>query len=150
MEMLRRMAAEQEAIRRQLQEMAERMRGRQDLMGNALEGAAQEAEEVVKQLLEQGISQETLERQNRIFNRLLDAQKSVQERESGRRRKAERPEDFMLVPPDGLPDGLLDSGNGDKRLRRQLERWQGSYPESYRNLIRQYYELLRARELEQQ
>ncbi|MBW7996196.1 MAG: hypothetical protein FVQ81_06430 [Candidatus Glassbacteria bacterium] len=150
MEMLRRMAAEQEAIRRQLQEMAERMKGRRDMMGNALEGAAQEAEEVVKQLQEQGISRETLERQNRIFNRLLDAQKSIQERESGRRRKAERPENFMVVPPDGLPDGLLESGNGDERLRRQLERWQGSYPESYRNLIRQYYELLRARELEQQ
>lgn len=149
MEMLRRMAAEQEAIRRQLQDMAQQARGRSDMMGNALEGAAREAEEVVKELQERGISQETLERQNRIFNRLMDAQKSVQERESGRRRQAERPEDFTITRPDDLPEGVLDPGDGAGRLDRQLERWQGSYPESYRALIRRYYELLRTRELEQ-
>ncbi len=149
MGMLRQMAAEQEAIRRQLEQMAARAGGRSEKMGNVLEGAAGEAGEVVKELLERGLSREVLERQNRIFNRLLDAQRAIQERESGRRRKSERPADFTISRPDGLPAGLLESEDGQQLLRQQLERWKGGYPDSYRNLIRRYYELLKIKGLEQ-
>jgi hypothetical protein len=143
------MAAEQEAIRRQLQEMANRARGNEKLLGDALEGAAQEAREVVQELEQRGLSEETLKRQNRIFNRLMDAQRSIQEREFGRRRKAERPEDFTVIAPDQLPESLLQRNGRDEQLRRQLERWQGRYPESYRDLIREYYELLQTRQVGQ-
>ena len=149
MEMLGRMAAEQEAIRRQLEQMASQAAGRSDMMGNMLEGAAKEAEEVVKELRERGLSREVLERQNRIFNRLLDAQRAIQERESGRRRKSERPEGFTISRPDGLPEGLLESESDQELLRQQMERWKGGYPDSYRNLIRRYYELLKTKGLEQ-
>ncbi len=149
MEMLRQMAAEQEAIRRQLEQMASRAGGRSEKMGNVLEGAAREAAEVVKELRERGLSREVLERQNRIFNRLLDAQRAIQERESGRRRKSERPEDFTISRPEGLPQGLLESEDGQELLRQQMKRWKGGYPDSYRNLIRRYYELLKIKGLEQ-
>ena len=149
MEMLSRMAAEQEAIRQQLEQMAAQAQGRRDMMGNSLEGAAREAGEVVKELMERGLSSEVLERQNRIFNRLLDAQRAIQERESGRQRKAERPEDYTAKQPGSLPPELLESENGQDLLRQQMERWQGGYPESYRSLIRSYYELLKTKELEQ-
>ncbi len=149
MEMLSQMAAEQEAIRQQLEQMANQAGGRRDLMGNALEGAAKEAGEVVDELRERGLSSEVLERQNRIFNRLLDAQRAIQERESGRRRKAERPEDFSITRPDGLPDGLLESEEGQELLRQEMQRWEGGYPDGYRDLIRRYYELLKTKGLEQ-
>lgn len=149
MEMLQQMATEQEAIRRQLEQMAAQAQGRRDLMGNALEGAAKEAEEVVKELRERGLSREVLKRQNRIFNRLLDAQRAIQERESGRRRKSESPEDFTISRPGDLPPGLLESEAGQDLLRQKMERWEGGYPESYRDLIRRYYELLKTKGLEQ-
>ena len=149
MEMLRQMAAEQEAIRQQLEQLASQAGGRRDLMGNALEGAAKEAGEVVKELRERGLSSEVLERQNRIFNRLMDAQRAIQERDSGRRREAESPDDFSITRPDGLPAGLLDSEESQDLLRREMQRWEGGYPDSYRNLIRRYYELLKTKELEQ-
>lgn len=151
MEMLRRMAAEQNAIREQLARLAEQA-GKSNETGrleSALEGMAKEAEEVVKDLLQRGVSPETFERQRRLLDRLLSAQRSLQQRDSqDNERKSETAGSYTPLPPPQLPAGLLESEDSANELKLLLERWKGAYPESYESLIRTYYERIRTRNLE--
>jgi hypothetical protein len=148
MQMLLQMAAEQKAIRDQVAELAEQMAERKEIPGSNMEGVIQDAEEVVKDMLERGVSPETFERQRRIFNRLMDAQKSIQQRDTGRRRKSERPGEYTVTPPEALARELLESSQQESLLKSILQRWEGDYPESFGVLIREYFELLRAKKLE--
>lgn len=148
MQMLRQMAAEQKAIRDQVAELAEQMAERKEILGSNMEGVIKDAEEVIKDMLERGVTQETLERQRRIFNRLMDAQKSIQQRDTGRRRKSERPGEYTVKPPEALARELLESSQQESLLKSILQRWEGAYPESFEVLIREYFELLRLKNLE--
>ncbi|MBN2288896.1 MAG: hypothetical protein JXQ83_06145 [Candidatus Glassbacteria bacterium] len=148
MNLIRRMAAEQKAIRDQMAELAEKMSGRKDLPGSSLEGMVKEADEVVEDLLKRGVSRETLNRQRRILDRLLDAQRSIQQRDTGRKRKSETAGEYDILPPPALARELMERSAGDDELKIRLERWKGSYPESFERLIRAYYELLNAKKVE--
>ncbi len=148
MRMLRQMAAEQKAIRDQVAELAGQMAERKEILGSNMEGVIKDAEEVVKDMLERGVTQETLERQRRIFNRLMDAQKSIQQRDTGRRRKSKRPGEYTVKPPEALARELLESSQQESLLKSILQRWEGAYPESFEVLIREYFELLRSKKLE--
>jgi len=148
MEMLRQMAAEQQAIRDQIAELADQMSGRKELPGSSMEGMTKEADEVIKDLLERGVSQETFNRQRRILDRLLDAQRSIQQKDTGRKRKSERPGEYTVTPPADLNRELLERSQEESQLKAILERWKGSYPESFETLIRDYFELLRSKNIE--
>jgi len=147
LQMLRQMAAEQKAIRDQVAALAEQMAERKEIPGSNMEGVIKDADEVVKDMLERGVSPETLERQRRIFNRLMDAQKSIQQRDTGRKRKSEKPGEYTVKPPEALARELLESSQRESLLKSILQRWQGDYPESFEMLIRDYFELLRSKNL---
>ena len=148
MQMLLQMAAEQKAIRDQVAELAGQMAERKEIPGSNMEGVIKDADEVVRDMLERGITQETFERQQRIFNRLMDAQKSIQQRDTGRRRKSERPGEYTVKPPEELARELLESSQQESMLKGIFQRWEGTYPESFEAFIREYFELLRAKNLE--
>ncbi len=148
MSMLRQMAAEQQAIREQAAQLAEQLKGRRQLGSSSAEGAAEEAEQVLEDIRRRGVTEETLERQRRILDRLLDAQVSMQERDAGKERKSERPGEYEARPPAALEQELLERAGKDSALRAVLERWKGQYPESFEALVRDYFELIRSRELE--
>jgi len=124
------------------------MAERKEILGSNMEGVIKDAEEVIKDMLERGVTPETFERQRRIFNRLMDAQKSIQQRNTGRRRKSEQPGEYTVKPPEALARELLESSQQEKLLKSILQRWEGAYPESFKVLIREYFELLRSKNLE--
>ena len=142
MEMLQQLAAEQKMIRDAMAEMARQMQGSKKMPGGNLEGSVKEADKVMEDILQKGITPETLERQRRILDRLLDAKRSLNQRDKSKERKSETAGEYEIQIPEELSKELLESDNIKKELQKKLEHWQGSYPESYDILIRDYFEKL--------
>jgi len=139
-----RLAAEQATLRQALEEMMQQLGQQGGGSAGSLEKVAEEMKEVEKDLQQSGISRQTLERQNRILSRMLDAQKSIREREYSRKRKAETGKEYLAISPE---EPVFD-GTGDKdRLQQDLLRARKEgYTRDYLELIRQYFEALAHRE----
>ncbi len=144
-EMLRQMAAEQKAIQEQLARMAEQA-GQSSETGrlkDALEGMNKEAHDLVQEMLQKGVRPETLERQQRLLDRMLSAQRAMKKNESGdNERKSETARSYNAVTPAALPKDILDPALKKGEIESLFEKWSGTYPESYNILIRKYFERL--------
>lgn len=140
---LEQMALQQEMIRRQIEQMArqERRSGARELLGN-LDQIARQMQETIRELLENQLDRQTVRRQQQILQRLLDAQRSIRERDEEPRRQgrtAQTPPDRETPPPLRLPE-LQD------RLQRDLLRaLEAGYAPDYEALIRRYFEQLQKR-----
>ncbi len=113
--------------------------GQTDRMLGDLNRIAQQMEEVVHDLLEEDLSRETLDKQERILSRLLDAQRSVNRRDYERKRESRTAE---AVYSDDEP---LDSFSAErlKKLRQDIDRALASrLPAEYERLIREYFRAL--------
>jgi hypothetical protein len=99
---LGRLAAEQGMVRKSLEQLAKEaaQSGELKKLLGDLNRAAQEMREVQTDLAGGSVSGETLRRQDRILSRLLDAQRSAQERDFDKERKAAAGKDVPRVSPD--------------------------------------------------
>lgn len=83
---LAKLAAQQEALRRELQKAADKM-NKDGKQGNGgLSKLAEEMEKTENDLVNKMITQETLRRQQEILTRLLEAEKAERERELDKKR----------------------------------------------------------------
>ncbi len=134
---MRKLAAQQSALRDQLNEMSEGLGERGELLGR-LDALSEEMKEVADDLSRAKVDRKTLERQERIFSRLLDAQKSVHRREYSRQRKSETGEDVARRSPavgEDFEAGGRFSGIAEKALKE-------NYPRKYERLIKAYFKSL--------
>jgi hypothetical protein len=135
---LRRLGAQQEMLRRQLGELDEEFGKRGDMLGR-LDALGEEMKKVSEDLAESKVDRRTIDRQDRILSRLLDAQRSVHRREFSRKRKAEQGMDMARKSP-VLPD---DYSNRSGWLSNIIERaLQEGYPRKYDRLIKAYFRSL--------
>jgi len=139
-----RLAAEQAAIQKSLEQLnreAQRAAEGERLLGD-LDKVAQDMNEVVRSLEQEQINPETLERQERILSRMLDASRSLREQDFEKRRKATTGTPVPRPSPPELDPGL----HGDRdRLRRDLLRaLEQGYSLEYEQLIRKYFEALQS------
>ncbi len=134
-----RLAAEQEAAQKALKELLKEFGSRSKITGN-LDQMVKDMEEVVKELKQNNVNQETIQRQERILSRLLDAQRSVHRRDYNRKRLAKVGKNVVRKSPEPLrltPSLLKD------RLRRDiLQMPKEGYTKEYQELIRKYFEAL--------
>ncbi|RMF60168.1 MAG: hypothetical protein D6748_04705 [Calditrichaeota bacterium] len=141
-EMLARLAAQQEMIRQSLEQLTQQQGERGDMLGRLGE-LGKEMEEVVKELQQQKLDRRVIERQQRILSRLLDAQRSIREKEHSRQRQAEREKVSSVVSPPDLKNEIIER---ESRLRKaMLEALKEGYSTEYKELIKLYYELLSRR-----
>ncbi len=91
---LAKLAAEQEMIRRELQKMGDQLEGGKPGENGKMQDAIKKMEETEKDLVNKRITEETLERQEEIVTRLLEAEESMRERELSEEREGERAKDF--------------------------------------------------------
>jgi len=101
---LARAAAEQERIRRALQEMQEKMKkegGSQ--LGNDIPAKMEQTE---MDLVNKQITEQTIRRQNEILTRLLEAEKSMREQDLEKERKGETAKDHQKEIPRAFEDYL--------------------------------------------
>jgi hypothetical protein len=129
--------ARQEALRQQLNEVRQQIEDERRVLGDLGE-LAQEMEEVVEDLDSGRLTAETRRRQEKILSRLLDAQRSIRERDFAKRRESRQGEDLFL-PQDGTP---LAAGTPD--AEQQLRRWLAPEraPHAYQDDVRQYFRLI--------
>jgi deoxyribodipyrimidine photolyase len=96
---LAQMAAQQEALRRELQKMSDAL-NKDGKQGNgALQKIAQEMEKTENDIVNRNITQETLKRQSEILTKLLEAEKADQERDEEEKRKSNEAKNQMPSNP---------------------------------------------------
>ena len=136
---MQRLQAEQRAIREGVEDL---MSGEDELLGR-LDKIVEDMKEVEKDFEGGRVTPETLERQEKIFERMLDAQRSVHQREYKQRRKSTSGDDLEpLWPGDEVDDPL-------EKLREEIRRGLGeAAPPEYEGLIQEYYRSLLERNRE--
>jgi len=107
-EQLRQLGARQRAMAEQL----ERLRGQGSMAGAG--EMAEEAKDLARRLETQRLDRETVERQERLFRRMLDAGRTLQGKQEDERKERQSTtakDDSVHLPP-ALRAALLDDGNG--------------------------------------
>lgn len=140
-----RLAAQQEAIRQALNEMAEQTGNRSDVLGR-LNEMGEQMEEIVQDMLANNVNRKTIDRQRQIMSRMLDAQKSVREREYSKMRKAEQGKKYLAIDPGKIRDFEDIS---QKELQEALKRaLSEGYHNDYQKLIDAYFKKLSSKKME--
>jgi hypothetical protein len=141
-----RLAQEQEAVRKSLEQLnreAQTTGDQKKLLGD-LERIAEDMKEVVRNLEQNKVNPETIQKQERILSRLLDASKSMRERDFEKKRKAETGTQVVGKSPNELDLNTLERRS---RLREELMKaLEQGYSKDYKELIRKYFEQLQKTE----
>jgi len=133
---LARMAAQQEALRKSLEQLNSEMGNRSDVLGR-MDNIADEMKKVVEDMQKMNYSKKTIQRQQNILSRMLDAQKSVREREYSKKRKAEVGKQYAHKNPSELQESVNEK---KERLRKELKRaLEEGYSIDYEKLIEEYF-----------
>jgi len=136
-----RLSAEQSAIGKGMRDVQRSLEGggESGLQGRT-EEIAKDMEKVAEDLKTRKVDRQTIERQQKILTRLLDAQRSVRERDMTERRKSEVAKPYEPKPPKPLPGDL---GDQQKKIREALlKALKEGYPPEYEELIRAYFKAL--------
>ena len=140
LQQLAELAARQRAIGQQLEGLSRELGPRGQVLGR-IDELGREAEELARELERGRIDTEIVERQNRLYNRLLDAGRTLERDEFERERRAERPGRIEIVRPGELPNELLEGPRYPLPDSETLNR----YPPALRRLILEYFDRLNRR-----
>jgi hypothetical protein len=140
MQRLRELAQRQHEVAQALEQLNRTLGPRGQVLGQ-LDALSREAEELARELERGRLNDQLVERQNRLFRRLLDAGRTLEQDEFDKERRAERPEGVEVLRPGDLPDDFLRGTEfplpGEEALRQ--------YPPAFRRLILEYFDRLNRR-----
>lgn len=142
-----RLAAQQEQVQQSIQKLSEQQHqiqnrdGKKIGLGN-LEKIAKEMKETISDLKNGNIRPKTLKRQERILSRLLDATRSIHERDRENTRESEVGVDRNRKSPNQI-DFSTQEGK-TRALQELLKSIQQGYTKDYESLIRRYFEKLQS------
>jgi len=139
-ERMLRLAAEQEMVRKGLEELLKNMGSARELLGR-LDELAPQMKQVERDLKRKTITERTLKEQERILSRLLDAQTSVKKRDYTRKRYSKPGREVLRrSSPAELPEEVLAR---EMWLRKAILRGKNDpvSPE-YRVLVEKYFKRL--------
>ena len=135
-EEIARLAAEQRRIYQALAQLERDMRGHRGAQ-KRIQAIEEEMDSVLRDL-ERSPDRRTLDKQNRILQRMLDASRSIHTRGFDDKRRATRAGEHAYTGPNWLPDDL---GQSFDFLRQAMKHaLDGPYPEEYQARIQDYYE----------
>jgi hypothetical protein len=139
---LGRIAAEQGKARKALEDLAkeqEKFGGKKKALGD-LNKIVKEMEEVISDLQSGDVTPETLNKQERVLSRLLDASVSMNERDYEKKRESKSAEQFQRKSPGPL--SLDDSEARRKAIEEFNKSLKQGYAKDYQRLIKMYFEAL--------
>jgi hypothetical protein len=137
--MMERLAAEQSAVRKSVRQLQEELGDRKQIKGR-LENMAEEMRRVVEALERGGLTGETLERQKKIYQRMLDFQLAMERQDYSEVRRADRAEQILRMGPDPLDEAAqIGSESYERRLQKFLEE---GYPPEYEEIIKDYFKAI--------
>ncbi|MFN3781077.1 MAG: DUF4175 family protein [Candidatus Kapaibacteriota bacterium] len=138
---LARIIADQGRAQKALQELSQEQKkfGQQDprILGS-LNKIIQEMQEVISDLQSGQLTPETLKRQERILSRLLDATKSIYERDFEERRESTPGKELTKDSPPALDPKAIDK----KTFEQFLNELRLRYSKDYEEIIRRYFMLI--------
>ncbi len=132
---IQRLAQEQQRLadnlRRALQNNPEAQK-----QGNAIQQIIDDADTVARQLRNNQINRDLLQRQERILSRMLDATRSINKREFTEKRRGETAETVPFSRSDG------DFDYNQMRRNAMLDEQYRTYPREYQQVIQRYLKIL--------
>ncbi len=136
---MERLATEQSAIQKSIQELQNEHGGKRQIKGR-LENMQQEMDKIVEALESGSVDQSTLDRQNKIYQRMLDFQLAMERQDYSEQRRAETGADVLRRGPDAIDQSAQLGGESyEKRLQQFLDE---GYPEEYEALIKDYFKAI--------
>jgi hypothetical protein len=130
---MQRLKAEQEAVRKGLDELGG-SEGEGEVLGR-LDQIMEEMREVERDLEGGRLNDETIRRQEKIFERLLDAQRSLHRQDFKRERESRSGDNLAPLWP-----GECEGDDPLEALREAIRRGLGEdMPSEYEDLVREYY-----------
>ncbi len=139
---IQRLAQQQQLIQKSLEQLNQEAKqsGESKKIPADLENIVNQMREVVTDMNTEKLNDDLIQKQERILSKLLDAQKSVNERDFEKERKSESGKNFTRNSPAELN---LSNQKGKEKLKDELNRAvQEGYNKDYEELIRKYYEAL--------
>ncbi|OGC78488.1 MAG: hypothetical protein A2Z27_02760 [candidate division Zixibacteria bacterium RBG_16_50_21] len=140
-EQMQRLAQEQAGVQKGLEELIEESFESANTLGR-LDKLAEDIKEAVKKLERGEVDQDLKQRQNRILNWLLDANKSLYTQDYSNQRQAEVGEDVLRKSPSSLN---LNAEKARSAGQQKIER--EKYPPQYEEMIESYFKAIRERDL---
>lgn len=108
-EQFARMAAQQEAIRRQLEELQRELRSSGEALDGSLQDIIQKMEKTEQQLINKQFSEQLMQRQQDILTRMLESEKSMKEREKDNKRTSKQGQNIKRPSPEEIFNKNEDS-----------------------------------------
>ncbi|MDR0927681.1 MAG: hypothetical protein LBO69_07950 [Ignavibacteria bacterium] len=146
---MQRLSNEQDQMRKSMEELSKEQkdlgtkpedREEQRKLANELQKMAEEMKEITADINRGNISPETLKRQEKILSRMLDATKSVNDRDFEKKRESNSGKDMQLKSPSGID---LSTQEGKMRAMQELmQSIKKGYTKDYEQVIRQYFEAI--------
>ncbi len=139
---MQRLSQEQQLIQKSLQQLNQeaKMSGESKKLPSNLEGILDKMQEVIKDMNTQKLDDNLIQKQENILSRMLDAQKSINERDFEKQRESKTGENLARKSPGNL--NLENSENLD-RIREELMRSiKEKYSHDYEELIKNYFKAL--------
>ncbi len=129
-----RLLAEQRGIEGELRDIERQAREERDMLGR-MDKMLGDMQEVVRDMESEGLDQETLDLQEHIVSRMLDASRSLHKRDYNKERKSR--DAGEVYSEGGAP---LAENAQRKKLRQDILRaLESGTPEEYQELVRQYF-----------
>ncbi|MCX6169530.1 MAG: hypothetical protein NTX65_09325 [Ignavibacteriales bacterium] len=141
MAQMRRLAQQQEAIRKSLEQLNQEAKesGQSKRLAANLEKILNEMKEVVTNLQSEKVNDDLVKQQEKILSKLLDAQRSMNERDYENERKSDTGKNYSITSP---PD-LLNTDEAMNKLKDALTKAiKEGYKKDYEDLIRKYFDAL--------
>ena len=139
MERLNQLAKQQNAIRKQLEEIQRNGGADGDRIGSELERMIEEMEDTINDLRGGAVDPLLIERQQNILSRMLNAEEALQERDEEEKREGKSADALEQATP---PEMTLEEL--EKQIRARLNDPNFTkYAPDYQRLIERYFELLK-------
>jgi len=137
---LQRLSQQQEMIRKSLEQLNKenKERGQSKTLTSDLEKILEEMREVITSMNTDKIDDDLVQSQQQILSKLLDAQRSINERDFEKNRESNSSKNFTRKSPDELNLNSEKNKIKDELLKIINE----GYSKDYEDLIRKYYEIL--------
>jgi hypothetical protein len=144
---LQRLAQQQGLIQKSLAELNKeaKISGESKKLPADLDNILKEMQEVLTNMKTEKLDDKLVQKQEQILSKLLDAQRSINERDFEKKRKSNTGENFVRKSPSDIN---LSSDEGKEKLKDELNKAvQEGYAKDYEELILKYYEAIQKEDM---
>lgn len=147
LEQLHKLTQEQRLIQKTMQQLNEEAKttGQSKRLAANLEKIISEMNEVITGMETERINDELIQAQERILSKMLDAQRSINERDFEKTRESRSGKEIVRESP---PEIYFSTEEGQDKIKSELQKAiKEGYKKDYEDLIRKYFEALQKQKI---